>query len=292
MRQRIAPLAVLATVLVLPAAAVAVPRPVPGHWQSVARLEAIGITQRHEGALTARWCQSGFVFTPEGKSPVTFTLEPEAGVYTATTKADGCVTHWRLRPGQRRLEGTYTGQCRGMTMQARVTMRLLEASGAAAAAAPPERDDEPDGRAGAGGGDISGGRALGVVASALTTAGAATDPGAFGDYLWSDVKRGSRHVSMWLTADRRPRRAAHWMPDPCEVAPGSLEGARYLLDFEIYRLGGDRTHMAVARVVDVETGRILQQRMGEGGRGRDGAVAAVGGAYDALDLGITVPAKR
>ncbi|MCS4503932.1 hypothetical protein NYO91_07565 [Arhodomonas aquaeolei] len=291
MRQRIVPLAILAAAVALPALAAAVPRPVPGRWVSVARLEAIGITQRHEGVLSARWCQSGFVFAPQGKPPATFTLDPDAGVYTATTKADSCVTHWRLSPGQRRLEGTYTGQCQGMSMEARVTMRLLEASGSVESA-PPKRGGGADGRAGGAGGDISGGRALGVVASALTAVGAATDPGAFGDYLWSEVKQGSRHVSMWLTADRQPRRAARSMPDPCDVAPGSLEGARYLLDFEIYRLGGDGTHMAVARVVDVETGRILQQRMGEGGRGRDGAVAAVGGAYDALDLGITVPAKR
>lgn len=49
--------------------------------------------------------------------------------------------------------------------------------------------------------------------------------------------------------------------------------------------------MAVAHMVDVETSKILQQRMGNGGCGRDGAVVAVGGAYGALEMDVTVPAR-
>lgn len=105
-------------------------------------------------------------------------------------------------------------------------------------------------------------------------------------HLWTKVERGTRNVFVQLGHRHNPIPSPDRMQREIEtgrVEEGSLEGAEYWLEFEMWHYVGDR-HDAKAALVEVETSRILRQAMAPGPEGKQGLRKAVAEALGQLDV--------
>lgn len=106
------------------------------------------------------------------------------------------------------------------------------------------------------------------------------------NHLWTKVERGTRNVFVQLGHRHNPIPSPERMQREIEtgrVREGSLEGAKYWLEFEMWHYGGDR-HDAKAALIEVETSRILRQAMAPGPEGEQGLRKAVTDALDQLNV--------
>jgi hypothetical protein len=118
------------------------------------------------------------------------------------------------------------------------------------------------------------------------------------NYVYTEVtgipernEQGTRHVRVRVGPD------GHLLPNPDYlerkreaggVDEDSLQGATHLLNVKVFRHGLGR-HSAAVQFLDVESGVIENQRMGQGGLFRAGLATAIGRGIDKLEVPLRDP---
>lgn len=150
--------------------------------------------------------------------------------------------------------------------------------------------------------NISADEATQAVVQAMRDRGLTPPPGSgltLEDYVWTRVvvqgssenrRSVTRQVRLNIGPDGHILPSSAWMDEHrmvCRVDDGELVPPTKWLNFRLLRQHD--AHDAVIQVIDIETGRIENQRMGEGGPGANGLGDAVDDAWNRLEVPIGSP---
>jgi hypothetical protein len=145
--------------------------------------------------------------------------------------------------------------------------------------------------------DVSEQASIHAVTRALRNRGFTPAPGfTLEDYVRTDVSQATRGETVTGTREVFVRVGpdGHLLPrhDAIEqrgdVEPGSLQGATRLLNLELFQYP-DGQHDVAMKLLDVESGAIKNQRMGEGGVLNTGLSDAIGAAWEKFEVDLGDP---